>query len=872
MEFDLDFFKENNFVRKQCSVCSSYFWTMDDKRGTCGDPACNGYSFIGNSPVYKKYSVDEMRDEFIKFFENDAIHHKFVEPYPVVPRWRDDVLLVNASIYDFQPQVTSGLAKPPGNPIVMSQPSIRMLDIDLVGKTGRHLTSFEMLCHDSFNYDNNYVYWKDETIRYSFRFLTERLKVDPMLITYKEKPWFGGGNAGNAVEVFVRGLEVATLVFMDLKEDKNGDIELDGVKYSKMPLRVVDTGYGLERLVWLSTGTPTVYESIYKKSLDYIIKNSNADYISPDIMGKISMIAAMIDPYSDNLVLSKIDGTKDEKFMEMLDNIRSAYGLVDHARTLLLMFSDYVIPSNVKVGYLARMLLRRSFRFIEKIKFNGSIQDIFDAVYDEFKSIIKNYDKKFINDVINIEIEKYNEMIRSAPDIIKKYIKNNSIDNESIAKIYDTYGIPLETISGTFKSITGSDLNIPENFQEYLVKLHENVKKPEKVTKDYPDINTRPLYYNDTGIMEFTGIVMYSNKDEIILNQTAFYPEGGGQPADHGYFIYNGKRIDVIDVQKYGNAIVHKINGSIPEHSRIKGFVDKNRREQLMIHHSATHLLLGICRAYFGEHVWQSSVKKDINESRLDITHYKKITEDDIKNIENMCLGAIMASKNITVKNVEWNRAISEYGFRLFEGGFPLAGSIRVVTIEDIDSEGCGGTHLKNTKDILMLKIVSTETVQEGIQRIVFTAGPAALRYSQKMYGIIKSEEKYLRVPMEIIPEQAHKIIRENIDNKKVIYNLEKTLANIYIKNAINIDNDTFYIRAGEQESGAILKYAGRLNGRFIIDTGIKLYISSSYNDADSIISMISKEYNGSKRVASCSINGNINENLIKEILVKIKR
>ncbi len=183
MEFDLDFFKENNFVRKQCSVCSSYFWTMDDKRGTCGDPACNGYSFIGNSPVYKKYSVDEMRDEFIKFFENDAIHHKFVEPYPVVPRWRDDVLLVNASIYDFQPQVTSGLAKPPGNPIVMSQPSIRMLDIDLVGKTGRHLTSFEMLCHDSFNYDNNYVYWKDETIRYSFRFLTERLKVDPMLIT-----------------------------------------------------------------------------------------------------------------------------------------------------------------------------------------------------------------------------------------------------------------------------------------------------------------------------------------------------------------------------------------------------------------------------------------------------------------------------------------------------------------------------------------------------------------------------------------------------------------------------------------------------------------------------------------------------------------
>ncbi|AAT43008.1 alanine--tRNA ligase [Picrophilus oshimae] len=870
MEFDLEFFRENNFVRKQCSVCSSYFWTLDDKRSTCGDPACNGYSFINKSPVYKKYNVDEMRDEFIKFFENDSLPHKFVEPYPVVPRWRDDVLLVNASIYDFQPQVTSGLAKPPGNPIVMSQPSIRMLDIDLVGKTGRHLTSFEMLCHDSFNYDDNYIYWKDETVRYSFRFLTERLRVDPLLITYKEKPWFGGGNAGNALEVFVMGLEVATLVFMDLKEDKNGDIELEGTRYSRMPLRVVDTGYGLERLVWLSTGTPTVYESIYKRSLDYIIKNSNAEYVSPEIMARISEIAAEIDPYSDELVLSRINKTGDKKFMEMLDNIRSAYGLVDHARTLLLMFSDYVIPSNVKVGYLARMLLRRSFRFMEKIKFNGSINDIFDAVYDEFNKIIKNYDKDFINNIIKIETEKYKEMLRSAPEIIRKHINKNTISNENIAKIYDTYGIPLEIISKVFKDLTNKELDIPENFQEYLVKLHENVKKPEKTVKDYPDINTRPLYYNDTGIMEFTGIVMYSNGNEIILNQTAFYPEGGGQPADHGYFLYNGKKIEVLDVQKYGNSIVHIINGSIPGHSRIKGFVDKERRTQLMIHHSATHLLLGICRAYFGEHVWQNSVKKDIDESRLDITHYKKITEDDIKNIENMCLDAIMASKNIHVKNIEWNRAISEYGFRLFEGGFPLSDTIRVVTIDDIDSEGCGGTHLKNTKDILMLKIVSTETVQEGIQRIVFTAGPAALRYSQKLYSIINDEQEYLKVPPEKIPEQSIKLVRENIENKKMINSLERELAEIYIKNALRIDDESFYIKSNEILSRVILKYTGARNGRFIINTGSRIYISSSYNDADVIASMLSNNYSGSKRVAICDCNAN--ENLIKEILVKIKR
>ena len=147
-----------------------------------------------------------------------------------------------------------------------------------------------------------------------------------------------------------------------------------------------------------------------------------------------------------------------------------------------------------------------------------------------------------------------------------------------------------------------------------------------------------------------------------------------------------------------------------------------------MIHHSATHLLLGVTREILGDHVWQNSVQKGIETSRLDVTHYEKISQEQIKKIEMRCLQIITENHSIKVRNMDWNKAISQYGFRLFQGGVPLDSKLRVVEIEGVDVEGCGGTHLNSTYEIGFLKIVSTETVQEGIQRLTFCAGPAAPR------------------------------------------------------------------------------------------------------------------------------------------------
>ncbi len=841
-EFNLDFFKDRGFVRKQCVSCSSFFWTIDNDKKTCGDPACESYSFINNSPVYKKYNIDEMRDEFLNFFINDEnFKHRFVEPYPVVPRWRDDVLLVNASIYDFQPQVTSGLVQPPGNPLTMSQPSIRMIDLDLVGKTGRHLTTFEMLCHDSFNYENKYVYWNNETVRYSYIFLTEKLKVDENLITYKEKPWFGGGNAGNAVEVFVRGLEVATLVFMDLKEDTGGDIEIDGTKYTKMPLRIVDTGYGLERLVWLSNGTSTIYESIYNNIIDLILEDSDAERIDSKIMEEISKISASVDPYSEKRVMDQLkiymdqNSIKyDDEFIKKLRLMRDVYSLADHTKTLLLMFSDYVIPSNVKVGYLARTLIRRCFRFIEELSFRHDLQYILNAQYENSRKIVKRFDVNFINDILSIEREKYDTVNKSAYNTVRKFIKNDLISHENLLKLYESYGINEDMIFDYYHEITGKYLEIPDNFHELLIKNRE--KKTGKINEkcDYPPIKTRPLYYDNADIMEFTGNVLYSGDRRIILNQTAFYPEGGGQPYDLGYFIYNGKRVNVLNVQKYNDAIVHFLDGYIPENARIRGYVDYNRRKQLMIHHSATHLILGIMREYFGDHIWQSGVKKDINDSRIDITHYKKISNNDIEEIENRCFKYIRAGKKITVTNENWNLAIEKYGFRLFEGGVPLSSKLRVVSIEDIDSEGCGGTHLDNTIDIGFIKIIKVETLQEGIQRIIFSAGPAALRYVQSLYSIIRNQQNFMKVDEEKMVDYSRNMLDENINLKKELE--DKTSS--YIGNVISQfeHSGIFKLYKSSMNRGDLNKL---IKGLYKID-GNKIILNTSGNASD--ITIISKQ------------------------------
>ncbi len=769
---ELKFFKENGFIRKQCRNCGYYFWTGDKERNTCGDPPCDRYTFINNPPVAKKYSLDEMREEFIGFFREG---HKFIPPYPVVPRWRDDVLLVNASIYDFQPHVTSGVVPPPGNPLVMSQPSIRMIDIDNVGTTGRHLTTFEMMCHDSFN-NRQQIYWKEETVSYCHSFLTGTLGIDAKLVTYKEKPWSGGGNGGNAFEVLVEGLEVATLVFMDMKEDPDGDTEIDGLNYSPMEMKVVDTGYGLERLTWLSQGTPTVYEAIYPGVLDYVINNSDANLMDRRIMELAVQNFARHEGKTENEIIkltlpeiSKISGNiTEEEFIREFHTLKSAFIIADHARTLLLLFSDYVIPSNIKAGYLVRMLIRRALRNIELIHFKGTIRELIEMHWESLRNIIKNYPADFADLMLKEESRKYSETLEKGRGTVERILaKQKTISVSELLKLYDSSGLHPDFVASIVKEKTGNDLDIPEDFHKEVMALHEESGPKKKREHRFPEIKTRPLYYDDVKISEFNAIVMDSGKGYVILNQTAFYPEGGGQPTDLGHFIYRGKKVEVKKVERFGDTIVHWIDGEMEKGSRIMGYIDTFRRHRLMAHHSATHLILGVMKEILGPHVWQFGVQKGVETSRIDITHYRKITEDEARKIEQRCLDYIREGRPIRVKNIDWNKAIDKYGFTVFQGGVPLAPKLRIVEIEGVDVEGCGGTHMGNTSELGFVKIIGADSIQEGIQRITFVAGDAALSYVQDMYSSSRAVQGTLAVETSEVPGRVRSIIKENIELKK---------------------------------------------------------------------------------------------------------
>ncbi|MEM0155063.1 MAG: alanine--tRNA ligase [Thermoplasmataceae archaeon] len=770
--FELEFFKSRSMKRKQCTSCLSYFWTSDDKRKTCGDPPCDEYGFIGMPPTATKYNLDEMRKEFLDFFRAT---HKIVSPYPIVPRWRDDVLLVNASIYDFQPQVTSGLVAPPGNPLAMSQPCIRMNDIDQVGVTGRHLTSFEMLCHDSFNTDNKEIYWKEGTVRYCNEFLTQKLGIDQKLITFKEKPWSGGGNAGNALEVFVLGLEVATLVFMDLSEDEDGEIEIEGKRYSPMPQRIVDTGYGLERLVWLSNGTSTVYDSIFPKILSAILNEAGITRPDENMIARIVRAMASDETELPLAIIRRVitshateNGNNSDEITKEMEKLMAAFILADHSRSLLFMFSDYVIPSNVKVGYLSRLLIRRSLRYLSEIGSGITLLDLIRMQKDNLGDMKLNFPEEFIRDVIEEETTKYEAALKRGEAVLRRTIeKAGSVGEEQLLELYDSYGIYPEFASQIYKEITGKNLEIPHNFQAKVVSLHDVKKLQREPTERFPDIFTRSLYYDDVNMREFTASVMYSGNGYVILDQTAFYPEGGGQPYDLGVLKYGNYEVEVTRVEKHGKAIVHYINGNIPEKSRVKGIIDYERRWQLMVHHSATHLLLGAMRRVIGDHVWQSGVQKEVADSRIDITNYRKIDADTILKIERECHKIITESRKITVKNIEWNNAIERYGFRLFQGGVPLSDKLRVVEIDGVDAEGCGGTHLSSTAEIGLVKIKSVENIQEGIQRIIFVAGPAAVNLFNNSYKELAEIRKIIGYSEGNISDAIRVIVNENIDARK---------------------------------------------------------------------------------------------------------
>ena len=822
-EYDIEFFRENEFIRKRCEKCGSHFWTRDKDRMRCGDAPCGIYSFIGK-PIFKERSPDEIREIFLSFFEQRS--HTRMKRYPVVARWRDDIYLNIASISNYQPFVTSGKVPPPANPLVISQPCIRLEDLESIGKSGRHLTAFEMMGHHAFNKrGGEEVYWKNETVTYCAEFLSQ-FGVDRKNVVYKEAPWVGGGNAGPCLEVIVGGLELATLVFMDLELSTLGDISIKGQRYRKMDTYIVDTGYGLERFVWASKGTPTVYDAIFPSIIKELLDASGIGHpiekYPEVILGHARLAGAM----KRGEIAKKLNISL-EFLKTILEPIETIYAVADHTKCLAFMLADGIVPSNSKEGYLARLVLRRAFRMLKSLGIEIPIEEIIlrqiKILRNSFPDLEHSLER--ICEIVSLERRRYDETLLKGERIIQQDITRWAEDKprpitlgtDRLIYYYDTHGLPPEfvheVVSGMTELKAGIEvkLDVPENFYSLVACEHGGEKKEEiepfvnnlkEKIKSIPA--TIKLYYEERYAVEFEATVLDSilvalphdpaspvmDYWFVILDRTLFYPEGGGQPADTGSLTLVSKdkssalRVKVVDVQEVDGVILHKIDsGGIRKGEVVSGHIDTERRNAHKRHHSATHIVICAARKVLGEHIWQAGAQKGEKRARIDITHFKRISDAERREIEMLANKMVMENKEIRASFMDRNDAEQRYGFCIYQGGVPPGEKIRIVRIgSDEDVQACAGTHLSRTGEVGPIKILRTERIQDGIERIEYAAGEAAVAEIQAQEELIRKSASVLKVPPNKLPSVVERFFEEWKQLRKENERLRGEIAGLELK------------------------------------------------------------------------------------------
>jgi alanyl-tRNA synthetase len=354
------------------------------------------------------------------FYPSLKSGHTRIKPYPVVARWRDDIYLTHASIIDFQPYVTEGIAPPPANPLVIAQPCIRLVDIANTGPTfGKYLTIFEMGGHHAFNYPDKEVYWKDQTVRYHDEFVTEALGIKPEEITYKEEVWSGGGNAGPCLECIARGLEVATLVFMQYK--------VVGNEFVKLPIRTVDTGYGIDRYAWLSQGAPSAFHTIYGDLLEKIFEMAGITRVDSDFLAKVAKVSGLVSlekaagRLEARRKVAEMVGVDVDVLDKFLSPIENAFAVADHTKCLSFILSEGVFRPTFKKGIWLGFCFRRIYRLLRLLGIPDRLYDIFDmqihywsADYPHLKEM-----RDEIMEMLHVEEEKFKETILRGGSLVK---------------------------------------------------------------------------------------------------------------------------------------------------------------------------------------------------------------------------------------------------------------------------------------------------------------------------------------------------------------------------------------------------------------------------------------------------------------------
>lgn len=762
---------------------------------------------------------NELRQKFLQFFAGKE--HLILPSYPLIPENDPSLLLIGAGMAPFKPFFT-GKMKPPRVRIATSQRCIRTGDIENVGRTARHHTFFEMLGNFSFG-----DYFKKEAIAWGWEFVTKELGLDPQklwvtiytkddeafeiwnkdiglpperIVRMEDNFWeIGTGPCGPCSEIYVdlgeergcgkpdcavgcncdRYLEIWNLVFTQFDRDDAGN-------YTPLEKKNIDTGAGLERIA-------SVLQN--KRS------NFETDLLFPIIEHTMKLAGVTYGKNGRTDVSLKV--------------------IADHARSVTVMISDGILPSNEGRGYVMRRLLRRAVRHgrllgIEK----AFLADIVDVVAEIFRQPYPDIGEKreYIKKVIQMEEARFSETLAQGTDLLNHEIEEliadggTTLDGAIIFKLYDTFGFPWELTNemleeqGLTLDKAGFDRAMAE--QRERARAARTEAEATVVIPDLSGIGTDKLQVNPeakTGsviCMFSNGRIVAESRDgeevAVILDTTPFYAEGGGQVGDTGTLTGPLGRMEVVTARKLPDGTVYHLGriteGFLKQGDSLKIQYDEKRRAASARNHTATHLLQAALRHVLGTHVNQAGSYVGPDRLRFDFSHFAAMTPAEIEAVELEVNQSILA--NASVGTIETSQEMAKQMGAMALFGEKYGEKVRVVCVGDISKELCGGTHVQASGDIGQFRIVAESSVGSGLRRIEAVTGLGALEYGkqqeaalEKAAQLLKTRPEELVVRMEMALQHSHELEKELASLQT---QLAKSAVQELLKNAATVKDVPF--------------------------------------------------------------------------------
>jgi len=752
--------------------------------------------------------LNEIRKAFLEFFESKD--HLAQPSYPLVPQNDKSLLLINAGMAPLKPYFTGEL-EPPNKRMTTCQRCLRTGDIDNVGYTSRHATYFEMLGNFSFG-----DYFKVESLQWGWEFITQvlQLPVDRLWATVyltdddaydiwkdvikidesrivrlgKEDNFWekGTGPCGPCSEIYYdrgpaygcdnpdckpgcecdRFVEFWNHVFTQFDKDAEG-------VYHDLDKPNIDTGMGLERIACIMQDVESIFD--------------------------IDTIRAILD------AVLKLAG---KKYNESPAIMTSAKIITDHVRAITFMVLDGIMPNNEGRGYVLRKILRRAYRHgkllnIQGAFLNGLVDEVISINKSAYPGLVEKQD--YIKKVILLEENRFQQTIDQGLDILKGYIgalDGSVLSGDEAFKLYDTYGFPLDLTKEILKE---SGFTVDEaGFEKAMIDQRERARAARGDDQSaWEKDKLAELTYEDTPFLGHTtlsikakilGILsdgdfetdLYEGRAaDLILDQTSFYPEGGGQVGDQGIIKTPLGEFQVKSTSKgLKGLIIHKgqlMKGMLSVGEEVECLVDQSIRLASARNHTATHLLHRVLKDSLGDHVEQKGSLVEPNKLRFDFSHFEAIDHDTLMMIEQRVNEQILKAMGVDTDLMAIADAKAKGAMALF--GEKYGDEVRVVSVGDFSIELCGGTHVDNIAQIALFKIVSESGIAAGVRRIEAITGDRVYSYLNTLDEKVKHISHMVKGSIEDVEDKVEALTHEIKDLNKTVEKMKSEAASRVLGN-----------------------------------------------------------------------------------------